>query len=157
MKKHFIQQLNHDIQQIVKAMKTANSKLSTQRLERLVNVSNPVASCIKVRNDELKKMTTAAYSEELELETLNPDDKMTNETTTSSIVLERTNETVTVSDVSVPKSSCPDSSMTVDDEVSHLQNRSVTSDLEVKILEDVIEELIDESIEDLRGELVVKL
>ena len=103
-------------------------------------------------------MTTGLVnSEELELETLSPDDKMTNEITTSSIVLERTNETVTVSDASLQKSSCPDSSMTVDDEVSHLQNRSVTSDLEVKILEDIIEELIDESIEDLRGELVVKL
>ena len=100
-------------------MQTANSKLSTQRLERLVNVSNPVASCIKVRNDELKKMTTGlAYSEELELETLNPDDKMTNETTTSSIVLERTNETVTASDMPLQKSSCPDSSMIVDDKIT---------------------------------------
>ena len=108
-------------------------------------------------------------------------------TTTSSIVLDRTNETVTVSDIPLQKSSCPDSGMMVDDKVSHLQNRSVTSDmplqksscpdsnmiiddkvshhqnrlvtadLEVKILGDVIEELIDESIKDMRGELVVKL
>ena len=51
MKKHLIQQLNNDIQQIVEAMQTANSKLSTQRLERLVNVSNPVASLTKARNE----------------------------------------------------------------------------------------------------------
>ena len=154
MKKHLIQQLNNDIQQIVEAMQTANSKLSTQRLERLVNISNPVADLTKTRNEELKSMTTAAYLEELELETLNPDDKVTNGTT---IVLDRTNETIIASDMPLQKSSCPDSNMSVVDKVSHLQNSSVTPDLEVKILGDVIDELIDKSIEDMREELVVKL
>ena len=58
MKKYFIQQLNYDIQRIVKAMQTADGKLSTERLERLVNVSDSVANCIRVRNEKLKYMTT---------------------------------------------------------------------------------------------------
>ena len=162
MKKKFIQQLNYDIQRIVKSMQTVDSKLSAERLARLVNVNNSVANCIKVRNEELKNMTSGIVnSEELELEILSPDDKMTNEITTS-IVLGETDEAVTESDAPLQKSSCRDSLMTVDGEESLLQktscqNRSITADLEVKILEEVIEEFIDESIEDLRGELVVKL
>ena len=143
-------------------MQTVDSKLSAERLARLVNVNNLVANCIKVRNEELKNMTYGIVnSEELELEILSPDDKMTNEITTS-IVLEETDEAVIEMEAPLQKSSCPDSLMTVDGEESLLQktscqNRSITDDLEVKILEDVIEEFIDESIEDLRGELVIKL
>ena len=143
-------------------MQTVDSKLSAERLARLVNVNNSVANSIKVRNEELKNMTSGIVnSEELELEILSPDNKMTNEITTS-IVLGETDEAATESDAPLQKSSCPDSLMTVDGEESLLQktscqNRSITADLEVKILEDVIEEFIDESIEDLRGELVVKL
>ena len=143
-------------------MQTEDSKQSAERLVRLVNVNNSVSSCIKVRNDELKNMTTGIVnSEELELEILSPDDKMTNEITTS-IVLEETDEAVIELEAPLQKSSCLDSLITVDVEESLLQktlcrDRLITADLEGKILEDVIEEFIDESIEDLRGELVVKL
>ena len=82
--------------------------------------------------------------------------------TAASIVSGESDVAVIESDTPLQSSSGPDSFMTVDAEESPLQktscqDRLITANLEVKILEDVIEEFIDESIEDLRGELVVKL
>ena len=143
-------------------MQTVDSKLSAERLARSVNVNNSVANCIRLRNEKLKNMTSGIVnSEELELEILNPDYKMTYETV-ASIVSGESDVAVIESDTPLQNSLGPDSFMTVDAEESPLQktscqDRLITADLEVKILEDVIEEFIDESIEDLGGEPFVKL
>ena len=115
MKKNFTQQLNYDIQGIVKDMQTEDSKESA---ERLVNVNNSVSNCIKVRNEELKNMTTGIINlKELESEILSPDDKMITEITTS-IELEETDEAVIEMEAPLQKSSCPDRLITVDVEES---------------------------------------
>ena len=59
MKKNFTQQLNYDIQGIVKAMQTEDGRESA---ERLVNVNSSISNCIELRNDELKNMITGITS-----------------------------------------------------------------------------------------------
>ena len=59
MKKNFTQQLNCNIQGILKAMQTEGGIKSA---ERLVNVNNLVSDCIKLRNDERKNMITGITS-----------------------------------------------------------------------------------------------
>ena len=53
MKKNLTQQLNYDLQELIKSMQTGGD---VGIVEKHVNVNNLVSNCIKMRNDELKKI-----------------------------------------------------------------------------------------------------
>ena len=54
IKKNITQQLNLDLQETIKTMQTGSEE---GKVVRNVNVNNLVSSCMKIRNEELKRKT----------------------------------------------------------------------------------------------------